>query len=48
MTDRILYHHRTRGRNVEGVHIRAVAGIRCSCLPPYCWLAAAASPWCWK
>lgn len=26
MTDRILYHHRTRGRNVEGVHIRAVAG----------------------
>jgi glycosyltransferase involved in cell wall biosynthesis len=26
MTDRILYHHRTRGRSVEGVHIRSVAG----------------------
>jgi glycosyltransferase involved in cell wall biosynthesis len=26
MTERILYHHRTRGRSVEGVHIRSVAG----------------------
>ncbi|MFN3712171.1 MAG: glycosyltransferase family 4 protein [Alcanivoracaceae bacterium] len=26
MTDRILYLHRTRGRSVEGVHIRSVAG----------------------
>jgi glycosyltransferase involved in cell wall biosynthesis len=25
MTERILYHHRTRGRSVEGVHIRSVA-----------------------
>ena len=23
---RILYHHRTRGRNVEGVHIRGIVG----------------------
>lgn len=26
MTDRILYHHRTRGQKVEGVHIRSIAG----------------------
>lgn len=24
MTDKVLYHHRTRGRSVEGVHIRSV------------------------
>ena len=23
---RVLYHHRTRGRNVEGVHIRGIVG----------------------
>ncbi|MCK5875638.1 MAG: glycosyltransferase family 4 protein [Alcanivoracaceae bacterium] len=26
MTEKVLYHHRTRGRSVEGVHIRSVAG----------------------
>ncbi len=25
MTEKVLYHHRTRGRSVEGVHIRSVA-----------------------
>mgnify|MGYP005751510297 CR=1 FL=1 len=25
MTEQVLYHHRTRGRSVEGVHIRSVA-----------------------